>query len=94
MRYLVQRSKRFKKQYKKLRRSGNERVIKELQKVIELLVAGETLPSSLRNHELSGALHGLYECHVLPDWLLVYTIDHEQLLLELFSTGTHSELFG
>ena len=93
MNYAVRRSSQFKRQYKKLLRSGNKRALRALQRVIKLLVLRETLPLSLHDHELTGALHGLRECHMLPDWLLIYSVDHNQLVLELFATGTHSELF-
>ena len=74
--------------------SGNRRALKALQHTITLLASGSSLAPSYRNHQLIGTLKGFNECHVLPDWLLVYRIDEEVLVLELIATGTHSELFG
>lgn len=94
MRYRQKHSNRFKRQYKKLLRSGNQRTLVALQNIITLLVAGESLPSSCSNHQLVGMLKRYSECHVLPDWLLIYRIDEEVLILEFVATGSHSELFG
>lgn len=94
MRYKPQYSNRFKRQYKKLLHSGNQRALKALQRTITLLASGNSLSPSYRNHQLIGTLKEFSECHVLPDWLLVYRIYEEVLILELIATGTHSELFG
>ncbi|MDO4322029.1 MAG: type II toxin-antitoxin system YafQ family toxin [Lachnospiraceae bacterium] len=58
------------------------------------LAAGEALPDKNRDHALSGDYAGFRECHIQPDWLLVYRIENEELLLFLFRTGTHSDLFS
>lgn len=94
MRYRVVHTKKFKRQYEKLLRSGNNRTVAELQKVINLLTGGESLPESLHNHSLIGIMKNFYECHIQPDWLLIYRIDREILVLELIATGSHGELFG
>ena len=62
-------------------------------KVVTLLASGETLPVEFRDHSLSGNYSGYRECHIQPDWLLVYKITENQLLLTLYRTGTHSDLF-
>ena len=65
----------------------------KIKKVITALANGETLEAKYRDHLLTGD-HGSYrECHIQPDWLLVYQIDGDQLILFLARTGTHSDLF-
>lgn len=93
MQYTLWYSNRFKCQYRKLRHSGQERIVRELKKVMVLLAKGEHLPTRNLNHKLTGDFEGFYECHVLPDWLLIYRIYDDILVLELIATGTHSELF-
>lgn len=93
MQYTLWYSNRFKRQYKKLRRSGQERIVCELKKIMVLLAKGEQLPEKNLNHKLADNFEGFYECHVLPDWLLIYRIYDDILVLELIATGTHSELF-
>ena len=61
--------------------------------VIKLLAAGETLPKKFKDHDLSGDYIGCRECHITPDWLLVYRINQDKLILVLSRTGTHSDLF-
>ena len=61
---------------------------------IDALLAGETLPEKMRDHELAGSYYGHRECHIEPDWLLIYRIDHGELILTAVRTGTHSDLFG
>lgn len=94
MKYRLHYSNRFKKQVKHLVRSGNSKIQKELERVIGWLAEGKQLSAKYRNHKLVGVLHEFYECHVTPDWLLIYRIDEEILVLELVSTGSHAELFG
>ena len=65
-----------------------------LQEVVDTLSMQKPLPASNRDHTLSGKYSGFRECHIQPDWLLVYRIDGEELLLFLFRTGTHSDLFS
>ena len=63
-------------------------------RVVALLAMGEPLPDKNRDHDLSGDWAGHRECHILPDWLLVYRIEDDVLVLTLARTGTHSDLFG
>lgn len=67
--------------------------IELLEKVVELLAMGEALPEKNRDHELSGNWVGHRECHIQPNWLLVYRIEDDVLVLTLARTGTHSDLF-
>ncbi|MDO5022234.1 MAG: type II toxin-antitoxin system YafQ family toxin, partial [Eubacteriales bacterium] len=82
----------FKKDYKSAKKRGYN--IKLLDKVIELLAMGENLPENYRDHELTGNWKGHRECHIQPDWLLIYRIEENLLVLTLSRTGTHSDLFG
>lgn len=81
----------FKKDYKlALRRNLN---IALLDDIIRTLSKGETLPEKNKDHALSGDWSGHRECHIQPDWLLVYRIENDILVLTLARTGTHSDLF-
>lgn len=66
----------------------------ELNKVLHLLAADGTLPSQYKPHKLVGKYVNLWECHIQPDWLLIWEKQEEELLLLLIDTGTHSDLFG
>ncbi len=94
MRLIILPSKQFKRQYRRLQVSGNVRLIHKLDAMIEALACGEKLPESARSHKLLGNLNKYVECHVEPDWLLIYQVYEENLILELFATGTHATLFG
>ena len=61
--------------------------------VVDLLVEGKPLPPKYKDHPLKGNFIGFRECHVEPDWLLIYKIQNDVLILTLVTTGTHSELF-
>ena len=83
---------RFKKDYKlAVKRHLN---IELLDDIIRALARGDILPEKNKDHELSGDWAGHRECHIQPDWLLVYRIDDDVLVLTLARTGTHSDLFG
>lgn len=90
--YTVKPTTQFKKDYKRAIKRG--RKIELLEKIVELLAMGEALPEKNRDHELSGEWAGHRECHIQPDWLLVYRIEDDVLVLTLARTGTHSDLFG
>lgn len=64
-----------------------------LESVVDTLASGEALDEKYRDHPLSGNYAGCRECHITPDWLLIYEIDGTKLLLYLTRTGTHSDLF-
>ena len=68
--------------------------IENLLDVIRLLRQGEPLPAKYRNHLLTGEYRGYWECHIEPDWLLIYEKDTEIRIISLYRTGTHSDLFG
>ena len=81
----------FKKDYKRAKTCGLN--MAELQAVLDKLCAEEPLEERHRDHALSGNYDGFRECHVRPDWLLVYAVDKNELILVASRTGTHSDLF-
>lgn len=81
----------FKKDYKRIKKRGYDTRL--LEKVIGLLADGQSLPKEYKDHALSGDYSGCRECHIAPDWLLVYEVIEQDLLLYLMRTGTHSDLF-
>ena len=82
----------FKRDYKLIRRCGYN--TKLLEEVLELLVHQQPLPPKYRDHTLVGDCKGCRDCHITPDWLLIYQIRDSELCLILTRTGTHSDLFG
>jgi len=85
----IRRDTQFKKDVNKaLKRNKN---INKLKKIINLLVKAEKLPLENRDHQLKGTLKDCRECHIEPDWLLIYRIEGSELCL--VRTGTHSDLF-
>ena len=81
----------FKKDYKRVVRRGYD--VRLLEKVIELLAEQKPLPKEYHDHNLTGNYAGCRECHITPDWLLIYEVKEAELLLYLTRTGTHSDLF-
>jgi len=90
--YTVKWSSRFKREYKACKKRGLNMAL--LHTVVETLASGETLPEKNRDHALKGDHTGLRECHIQPDWLLVYYHNNDTLVLNLMQTGSHSDLFG
>jgi len=89
--YVVRPTTKFQRDLKRAEKRGYN--ISLLTNVIKLLAAGKTLPQKYKDHDLSGDYIGCRECHITPDWLLVYEIDDNMLILYLTRTGTHSDLF-
>lgn len=92
MKYIVKPTTQFKKDFKLAMKRSMK--IELLEEVIAMLAMGETLPDKHKDHALTGNWVGHRECHILPDWLLIYRIEDEVLVLTLARTGTHSDLFG
>ena len=86
----VVRSRRFRNEVKRLKRLGFE--MKELYAVVDLLAEEGELPPGYRPHLLTHEWDGVWECHIEPDWLLIYEVTDREVILH--RTGTHSELFG
>ena len=82
-------SRKFQRDYKRCVSRGLD--LSKLEQVIDLLADDKELPARCRPHRLSGNWSGYWECHIAPDWLLIYDFDDEFLFLE--RTGTHADLF-
>ena len=89
--YIVKTTTQFKKDFKLAKKRGLKMEL--LREVITVLAMGETLPEKNKDHALTGNWIGHRECHILPNWLLVYRLEDEVLVLTLTRTGTHSDLF-
>ena len=81
----------FKKDLKRIRKRGLD--LNSLKFILDTLQKQEALPLKYRDHALVGDYRGFRECHIEPDWLLVYEIQNDVLVLILYRLGTHSELF-
>lgn len=90
--YTVKMTTQFKKDYKRCKKRGLP--IARLKEVIGILAMSELLPAKNLDHALSGNWAGHRECHIQPDWLLIYRIEDDVLVLTLAHTGSHSDLFG
>ena len=91
MKYIVRPTTKFQKDLKRIQKRGYD--ISLLTEIIKKLANGEQLTEKNRDHSLSGEYSGCRECHITPDWLLVYEVDNGELILYLTRTGTHSDLF-
>ncbi len=91
MKYNIRPTTRFQKDLKRVQRRGYD--LSLLTDIIKKLADGEPLPEKNRDHSLSGDYIGCRECHIAPDWLLIYEVANCDLILYLTRTGTHSDLF-
>lgn len=89
--YKIRPTSKFQKDLKRIAKRGYELPL--LTEVIRKLAAGDPLPEKNRDHQLAGDYGACRECHIAPDWLLIYEIDGDELILYLTRTGTHSDLF-
>ena len=80
----------FKRDYKKIKKQNKE--LNKLKVLIEKLVSGDKLEPKHKEHRLAGEFKGYRDCHIEPDWLLIYKKITDALILE--RTGSHTELFG
>lgn len=83
----------FKRDVKRIEKSGNKDMEK-LKAVVRTLIAGQPLESSCRDHGLAGDLKGYRDCHIEPDWILIYRIGREAQEITFVRTGSHADLFG
>ena len=90
--YIVKTTTQFKKDYKLAIKRGLK--IDLLKDIVAVLAMGEKLPEKNKDHALTGNWVGHRECHILPDWLLIYRIEDDVLVLTLARTSSHSDLFG
>ena len=91
MKYTIKFTTQFKRDLKLAKKQNKN--IDKLFEIIEILADGNQLPSKYRDHELTGNYKDTRECHIEPDWLLIYEIREEILVLMLNRVGSHSELF-
>ena len=90
MKYELKFTTQFKKDLKLAKKQNKD--IEKLFAVVELLANGEKLDFKYKDHDLSGNYKGTRECHIEPDWLLVYEYQNDVLVLMLYRLGSHSEL--
>ena len=90
--YIIKTTTVFRKNLKLVKKRGYDLTL--LQSVIDILASGETLPSKYTDHALKGKFNRYRECHITSDWLLVYEIREQELILVLARTGTHSDIFS
>lgn len=82
---------KFKKDLKRIKKRGYD--ISKLDDVIIMLLHNQTLPETYLDHPLSGNYIGFRECHICPDWLLIYAVDNNRLILTASRTGSHTDVF-
>lgn len=82
-------TKRFEKDIKKVKKRGKD--VEKFKQVARVLILGQTLEAKYRDHKLIGNYQNRRECHIEPDWLLIYKIEQEQIIFE--RTGSHADLF-
>ena len=85
------RTSQYKKDVKRAEKRGKE--LAKLKGVLERLIDGKPLPAELKDHPLRGSFAGSRDCHIEPDWLLIYTLTEENTHVRFERTGTHSDLF-
>ncbi len=91
MKYEIRFTTQFKKDLKLAKKQGKD--VEKLFEVVEKLACGEKLDPKYKDHELTGNYRGCRECHIDPDWLLIYEVVGDVLVLMLYRLGSHSELF-
>lgn len=89
--YQVKFTTAYKKSYKLMQKRGLDMTALDI--VVDTLRRGKTLDEKYRDHGLTGNFIGFRECHIKPDWLLIYLIENDILTLTLVDTGSHSDLF-
>ncbi|MBR6844961.1 MAG: type II toxin-antitoxin system YafQ family toxin [Bacteroidales bacterium] len=92
MKYRIEYSTTFKRSYKLAQKRGLP--MDALNNVVRSLAEGDKLDAVYRDHALTGQYKGCRECHIQPDWLLIYRIKERLEILNLVDTGTHADLFG
>ncbi len=87
---IIRRTTQFKRDYKRIKKHGKR--LERLREVVQQLAAGQPLEDRYRDHPLLGGYRGARECHIEPDWLLIYEVTEEELVL--IRTGSHADLFA
>lgn len=87
---IIEQTAKFKKDVKRAKKRGKQ--FSDFKRVIDLLALGKPLAAKYRDHALVGGYKGSCECHIEPDWLLIYELTEDELVL--VRTGSHADLFG
>ena len=82
----------MKRDLKLIKKRGKD--ISKLETVLDILLSGENLPQKYKDHQLKGEMSEFRECHIEPDWLLIYKKEDMELILYATATGSHADLFG
>ena len=90
--YKIVYTNRMKKDAKLMKKRGKD--MNKLVNILSLLASGNPLPAQYKDHVLTGNLQDFWECHIEPDWLLLYQIYKDTLILSATATGSHADLFG
>ena len=90
--YTIKLTSAYKKGYKRMKKRGVD--LSLLDTVVEELRLGHPLDDRYQDHILKGEFSGFHECHIKPDWLLIYLIEEDIVTLTLVNTGTHADLFN
>ena len=90
--YQIVYTSRMKKDVKLMKKRGKN--LTKLVGTLSLLAGGGSMPEEYKDHQLTGNLRDFRECHIEPDWLLLYRISKDKLILSATATGTHADLFG
>lgn len=90
MKFGIRRTSQFKRDMKRVLKRGKN--IEKLMDAVAILAEGRALPSQYRDHPLAGEYKNKRDCHIEPDWILIYTIEDYELIL--YRTGNHTDLFG
>ena len=90
--YTVKFTSAYKKSYKLMKKRGLD--VGQLNQVVDTLRQGLPLAQRYRDHPLTGEYRDFRECHIQPDWLLIYLIENDVLTLTLVDTGSHADMFG
>lgn len=91
MKYVILQTTRYKKELKRTLKRGHD--INLIKAIVLKLANGDPLDAKHKDHSLSGSFAGFRECHIAPDWLLIYLIENDIMTLTLTRTGSHSGLF-
>ncbi|MGP1406400.1 type II toxin-antitoxin system YafQ family toxin [Filifactor alocis] len=91
MNYKIKPTAKFQKDLKLMQKRGYDLTL--IKTVIDIISSGQVLPAKYKDHSLKGTYLNCRECHITPDWLLIYEVSNNELILYLTRTGTHSDLF-
>ena len=88
----ISRTNQFKRDFKRITKRNYD--VSKLEKFLTILVSGKVLPEKYKVHPLSNNFKGYFDCHIEPDWILLYKKDESNRIITLVRTGTHADIFG